>query len=102
MRRVLKPDGVLLFCEHGLSPDPDVRRWQHRLTPAWRQCFGGRHLNRPIDELILEQGFGIVQCENLYLEVPRFAGYLYIGEAVKSAAVAEEQPVVQCRKHELR
>jgi SAM-dependent methyltransferase len=36
MRRVLRPDGRLLFVEHGLAPDEAVRRWQDRLTPAWR------------------------------------------------------------------
>jgi ubiquinone/menaquinone biosynthesis C-methylase UbiE len=33
MRRVLKPGGKLLFVEHGLSPEPGIERWQHRLTP---------------------------------------------------------------------
>jgi ubiquinone/menaquinone biosynthesis C-methylase UbiE len=33
MRRVLKPDGRLLFVEHGLSPEPAIERWQHRLSP---------------------------------------------------------------------
>jgi ubiquinone/menaquinone biosynthesis C-methylase UbiE len=32
-RRVLEPEGQFLFTEHGLSPEPQVARWQHRLTP---------------------------------------------------------------------
>jgi SAM-dependent methyltransferase len=52
MRRVLKPNGRLLFVEHGRSPDRRVRHWQDRLTPLWKRIGGGCHLNRPIDELI--------------------------------------------------
>src|SRR5688500_10122192 len=34
MRRVLKPDGQLLFVEHGRAPEESIRKWQDRLTPA--------------------------------------------------------------------
>jgi ubiquinone/menaquinone biosynthesis C-methylase UbiE len=57
MRRVLRPGGQLLFVEHGLAPDEDVRRWQDRMTPAWKWISGGCHLNRPIRTLIENAGF---------------------------------------------
>ena len=33
MLRVLKPDGRLIFCEHGLAPDATVSKWQGRIDP---------------------------------------------------------------------
>src|SRR3954467_14989111 len=46
VRRVLRPGGTLHFVEHGLSPDPSVARWQHRLEPVQKRLFGGCHLTR--------------------------------------------------------
>jgi ubiquinone/menaquinone biosynthesis C-methylase UbiE len=37
--RVLKPSGRFIFFEHGISPDPEVRRWQARLEPLARWAF---------------------------------------------------------------
>ncbi len=85
MQRVLKPGGQLLFCEHGLSADAGVARWQNRLTPLWRRLAGGCHLNRPIDQLLREGGFVIDEIEQHYLEKsPRIAGYIYRGSAHKA------------------
>lgn len=82
MRRVLKPDGRLLFCEHGASPEPAVRRWQDRITPLWKKCTGGCHLNRPIDDYIRSAGFRIDALQVGYLTAtPRIAGFNYIGTA---------------------
>jgi len=82
MARVLKPDGRLLFCEHGVAPDAAVRRWQRRLTPLWRHVSGGCHLDRDIPALLEEAGFGITALETTYLPGWRVAGYQYCGTAV--------------------
>lgn len=82
MRRVLKPGGRLLFCEHGLADDPTVANWQNRITPLWKRLAGGCHLNRPIADLLQEGGFVIEQLERRYIDkTPRIAGYVYSGSA---------------------
>jgi ubiquinone/menaquinone biosynthesis C-methylase UbiE len=82
MRRVLKPGGTLLFCEHGRAPDPAVQRWQDRLNPLWKRCFGGCNINRDMAALLRGSGLHIDRIEGDYLpDVPRIAGYRYIGAA---------------------
>ena len=70
MRRVLKPEGRLLFVEHGRSSDSGVVRWQDRLTPLWKRIGGGCHLNRPIEELIRKAGFRVTQIDKGYMKGP--------------------------------
>jgi ubiquinone/menaquinone biosynthesis C-methylase UbiE len=85
MRRVLKPGGKMIFCEHGEAPDADVRKWQERLTPAWKFIGGGCHVGRPIPKMIVDSGFRIEGMETMYLPgTPRFAGFNYWGDAVKA------------------
>jgi ubiquinone/menaquinone biosynthesis C-methylase UbiE len=81
MRRVLRPGGKLLFVEHGRSPDASVRRWQDRLTPIWRSCCGGCHLNRPITAMIEQAGFHIDRIETGYIPGPRPMTFMYEGSA---------------------
>jgi ubiquinone/menaquinone biosynthesis C-methylase UbiE len=59
MRAGLKPDGTLLFVEHGLSPEPGMERWQRRFTPIWSCVAGGCHLDRKMDDLVRSAGFGV-------------------------------------------
>jgi ubiquinone/menaquinone biosynthesis C-methylase UbiE len=81
MRRVLKPDGAFVFVEHGLAPDADVRKWQNRLTPAWRRFAGGCHLNRPMAEMIRDAGFAIDDLRTEYVPGPRPMTFMYEGLA---------------------
>lgn len=80
-RRVLRPGGRLLFVEHGLSPDPGVRRWQDRLTPLWGRIGGGCHLNRPIAGLIEVAGFDAERLETGYMAGPNPVSFMYEGSA---------------------
>lgn len=94
MFRVLRPDGSLLFCEHGLSPDAQVRRWQHRMTPLWRRFAGGCHLDRPIPDLVVAGGFSIAELDAGYLPGPRPLTYNFRGVGVPAGLgqVVGDQP----------
>lgn len=81
MRRVLRPNGRLLFVEHGRAPDERVRRWQDRLTPAWRHISGGCHLNRCIDALLGDAGFEIHEIKTGYMPGPKLMTFMYEGGA---------------------
>ncbi|MEO5740281.1 MAG: class I SAM-dependent methyltransferase [Vicinamibacterales bacterium] len=81
MRRVLKPDGTLIFVEHGLSSDAGVRKWQNRLTPFWRVFTGGCHLNRKMDDLVRNAGFTIADLRTEYVPGPRALTFMYEGVA---------------------
>ncbi|MCC7265737.1 MAG: methyltransferase domain-containing protein [Caulobacteraceae bacterium] len=82
-RRVLKPGGRFLFCEHGLAPDPDVAKWQRRVEPVWKRLFGGCHLTRPIGGALEAAGFRLDRHESMYLpKTPRIAGWNEWGSAV--------------------
>ena len=86
INRVLKPDGRLIFCEHGLAPDEATARWQRRINPVWSFMFGGCHIQQPIPRLIAEAGFQVDDLNEMYLPgTPKFCGYNYWGSACKSA-----------------
>lgn len=81
-RRVLKPGGRLLYCEHGLAPDDEVAKWQRRVEPIWKRLAGGCHLSRPIATSIAAAGFRMAQVGSMYLPgTPRIAGWNEWGEA---------------------
>ena len=81
MRRVLKPGGKLIFCEHGEAPDENIRKWEERINPAWKKMAGGCNLGRPIPRFIEEGGFMIENIDAEYLPGPKFAAFNYWGVA---------------------
>ncbi len=85
VRRVLKPEGRVIFIEHGRSPDARVLRWQNGLNPLWSRLAGGCNLNRGIDGLIRAVGLEIAQLETGYAPGPKPFTYLYRGLARRLA-----------------
>jgi ubiquinone/menaquinone biosynthesis C-methylase UbiE len=81
MRRVLKPGGRLLYCEHGQAPDESVRRWQNRINPSWRKVAGGCNMNRDIPAVLEAGGFKVQTDERMYIPGVRVLSYNYWGSA---------------------
>lgn len=81
MRRVLKPSGKLLYCEHGIAPDEKIQRWQNRLNSGWRKIAGGCHMNRDIVALLTAGGFTVIADERMYIPGIRVLCYNYWGSA---------------------
>ena len=83
LKRVLKPDGQILFCEHGLAPDAGVERWQQRVEPVWKRLVGGCHLTRDTGAMLNAQGFLLTEEQAGYTpKLPRFAGFVRRGIAL--------------------
>ena len=81
IRRVLKPQGKIIFAEHGIAPDQEVVKWQNRINPVWNVIGGGCNLNREIDRLYIDAGFAFSDIEKGYIPGPRWATYNYQGVA---------------------
>ena len=83
MKRVLRSNGSLVYCEHGMAPESSIRKWQNRLNPINSYFSGGCNLNRDITRLITESGFKIRKSETMYLPgTTKLIGYNYWGTAV--------------------
>ena len=81
IRRVLKPNGRLLFSEHGRAPEAGLARWQDRINPVWRILAGGCNINRKIDDLIIAAGFVPETFDEMFIPGPRLVSYNYWGSA---------------------
>jgi ubiquinone/menaquinone biosynthesis C-methylase UbiE len=85
LRRVLKPEGELLFLEHGRAPDAGPAKWQRRIEPIWKRLMGNCHLTRDVSSAMARSGFSLDQTEHRYLEqMPRWASYMEWGVARKT------------------
>lgn len=84
LKRILAPDGRLLFLEHGRAPDEGVYRWQQWIDPAWSRLGGGCHLSRPVGGSLRAGGFSVEPLGQGYLKrTPRAFGWMEWGIARK-------------------
>ena len=82
IKRVMKADAKMLFCEHGTAPDKNIIKWQNRINPIWGKLFGGCNINRDIPSILKESGLKINTLDQMYLpSTPKIVGYNYWGEA---------------------
>jgi ubiquinone/menaquinone biosynthesis C-methylase UbiE len=87
--RVLKPEGTLLFLEHGRSDNEKIARWQDRLNPVQNILGCGCNLNRQIEQLIIQAGLTLVHLDRFRMAcVPRLGGEMYRGTARSLAALS--------------
>jgi ubiquinone/menaquinone biosynthesis C-methylase UbiE len=64
MKRILKPDGKVLFLEHVEMEQPVYSSFQKILTPIWKHICDGCHLNRRTEKLIIDSGFKVISKQS--------------------------------------
>lgn len=79
MKRVVRPGGVIFFCEHGRAPDFRVQIWQARLDMVWHKIAGGCHSGRDIPALFAQAGLVISDLKQSYIPGPKVLSYNYWG-----------------------
>lgn len=80
IKRVLKPEGEFLFCEHGRSDEANTAKWQDRLNPLQKIVGCGCNMNRSIDALVKKAGFEIASLDRFVMpNAPRIFSEMYRG-----------------------
>lgn len=85
VRRVLRPGGRLLFCEHVRSDSPRLARWQDRLADTWAVFADGCRCNRETLATISSHLEIATVKRARWRGMPALVHPLVIGEAVFGA-----------------
>jgi ubiquinone/menaquinone biosynthesis C-methylase UbiE len=81
IRRILKTNGKLVFCEHGKAPDKAVLKVQNWMNPVFKHFGGGCNINRDIPLIIESNGFKMSKMEAMYIPGWKPMSYNYWGTA---------------------
>jgi ubiquinone/menaquinone biosynthesis C-methylase UbiE len=92
IRRVLVPEGRLLFLEHVRSDDPQMAKKQDRMN--WlNQLVVCCDCNRPTLETIKEAGFAVTSLEHATMpKAPSFVRPAIVGSATPTAGTTTQAP----------
>ncbi|MDV2469384.1 class I SAM-dependent methyltransferase [Acinetobacter chinensis] len=87
MFRVLKPSGTVHLVEHVLhNENRRIRQLQHLLTPVQKRLADGCHLNRNIEQQMLEHGFVFTEKQYIAAKgIPAPGQLMFLARATKSA-----------------
>jgi SAM-dependent methyltransferase len=81
LRRVLRPDGRLVFIEHVRSQARGLARWQDRLATPWHAVAAGCRCNQPTVDLLRAGGLAVTAREAAWRGMPALVRPLVVGEA---------------------
>ena len=84
VRRVLRPEGSLLFLEHVRSAEPHLAGRQDRWRPMWRAVAGGCEPNRDTVTAIAAAGFVVTELWHARMPAaPAIVRPLAVGAATR-------------------
>jgi ubiquinone/menaquinone biosynthesis C-methylase UbiE len=94
IRRVLAPEGQLLFIEHVRSDSPTLAALQDRLLRPWQRFACGCRCNRDTVEMMRAGGFEVTTDRAVWYAMPPIVRPLITGRAVPAADAHTRQPAV--------
>lgn len=93
VRRVLRPEGRLLFCEHVPADSPRLARWQRLLASPWAAFAQGCRCDRPLKDLIAAALTVHRADAERWRGMPPLVGPLVVGAAGVPTDTSKRAPV---------
>jgi len=83
LKRVIKTNSKIYFCEHSISHNNAIARFQNTINPIWKKVFGGCNLNRDIKSCLNNFNFNLSELEIISHGILNPLGDIQLGIATK-------------------